>query len=673
MSAGDFLRKDAQTPLTKLYSITGVLGAISTNGEAILEAAHECFCPAQIPAAQARLSLRFWVDPKGTTKPPWPKPFFRGHDHLVFAGFDTQSSVLIDLRHRHALGRFSPAMAADRAYWKTVILPVLVSILGASAGITELHCGCVAKNGQGLLLAGRSGSGKSTLALALARAGYGYVSDDRTFCSESNGRLSAWGLPTLLKLRPEAAGLFRGFQGLEPNAGPGGERAFFVDPDNSPDFNRVHQCDPLWLVFLERREEAGFDLAPILSAEAARLLEGDLIAEAPEAAELQQETIGALVSRPCWRLRYGRAPQEVAEELAHCFEKEKSRNSVRNCAEENATTTRIKVNAARHDPLRRFAPTPYSADLPVMGRTIRLETNSQSILENTCRVLECYRNMRRGYPDFQWKIIVESQAHSMPPWPEISAFSGQSLRFINIGQRNFIAVDLEARQAVAVLAEGLAGDPQGFRIPFLDDLFCLTAGALGLTPLTAACVASGDKGILILGPPKSGKTTTSYLAGKAGLEFFADQEVFLEVRSGQLRAWGDFLPTVFRPEMVQFIPELQKTGHPFRYLELTFLCVDRSCSHEVARPLEPICCVFLRHQPSLVPHLAPLLQKEFCRRVTESFPFRDDDRFVPLRTEVLTALEKLPSYELAFGTEFSAATRIYRNLLLNHPLLARMQ
>jgi hypothetical protein len=69
------------------------------------------------------------------------------------------------------------------------------------------------------------------LALALAQAGCGYVSDDRTYCSEWDGRLVAWGLPTLLELRPGAAGWFHNLKDVGPATAPNGEQAFLIDPD----------------------------------------------------------------------------------------------------------------------------------------------------------------------------------------------------------------------------------------------------------------------------------------------------------------------------------------------------------------------------------------------------------------------------------------------------------
>jgi hypothetical protein len=316
MGSGDFLRQEAQTPWTGHYLMAGVSGSIATNCEAILAAARDCFSPVETPSSERRLRLRFFVDLRGTTQHPWPKPFFRGLDHLVFVGFDSQSAVLVDLRSRRAIGRFSPAMGADSDCWKSVIFPILISIMGATVGITELHCGCVSREGRGLLLVGCSGSGKSTLALALAQNGFAYLTDDRTYISSRDGRITAWGLPTHLKLRPDATEWFQKLEYLTPASGKNGERAWRIDPARELGVQRLQRCEPRELVFLERQEHPAFELSPMPRAEAAAQLEEDLIAEAPDVARRQRGAIANLVELPCWRLAYGGSPQAVAQEFS---------------------------------------------------------------------------------------------------------------------------------------------------------------------------------------------------------------------------------------------------------------------------------------------------------------------------------------------------------------------
>jgi len=320
MSAGDFLCKDAATPLCEHYTAAGAVCSFSTNYEPLLEAARESFLPVETPSVSVDFSVRFWVDHVNSARAPWPKPYVRGLDHLVFAGFDPGSSMLADLRTHRVIGRFSPGIAADRAYWKAVIFPILLTVVGASIGVAELHCSCVAKQQNGLLLVGPGRSGKSTLAVALAQDGFGFLSDDRTLCSWREGKLLAWGLATTLKLRLEAGFYFEGLKDKEPTHLQNGERGFRLEPELGLGLERLRSCSPRFLIFLERSERPSFCLTSMSSAEAASRLEADLMAEVSDAAAQQMEVVRKLAELPCRLLRYGGRPHNVAKELATHFE-----------------------------------------------------------------------------------------------------------------------------------------------------------------------------------------------------------------------------------------------------------------------------------------------------------------------------------------------------------------
>jgi hypothetical protein len=327
MHRQDFLHKDAETRLCEHYMAAGALCSLSTNSERLLEAARDTFLRVESSQAPVDFSLRFWIDGTGTPPHCWPKPYVRGLDHLVFAGFDAQSSVLADLRTRRVIGRFSAAMANDSQHWKTIIFPMLLSIMAGSVGIVELHASCVTKEEEearrkdggkdkaGLILSGPSRSGKSTLAKALTEVGFGFLSDDRTFCSLTQGKLQAWGLPRPLKLRRDAALWFEEFRDREPTDVQNGERVFHYEPQQK----MVSKCEPRLLVFLERQERPGFSMTLTNKSEARSRLEEDLLAETPETVRKQKDVLDKLLSLPCCLLQYGGRPQEIALQLAAWF------------------------------------------------------------------------------------------------------------------------------------------------------------------------------------------------------------------------------------------------------------------------------------------------------------------------------------------------------------------
>ncbi len=318
MSIQDFLHKNAETPLCQRYMAAGAICSFSTNSEDLIGVAHETFLPVDLPDATADdFSIRFWVDDARPAQPPWPKPYVRGLGHLVFVGFDARSSLLADLRARRVIGRFSAGMVADAGYWKTVIFPMLLSVLAGSVGIVELHASCVARDQNGLVLIGPGGSGKSTLAMALTEAGFRFLADDRIFCSSKQGKLAAWGMPRPLKLRREAAAWFEGLRGQEPRDVQNGELVFHCEPNRQFGRNGARECEPRALIFLDRHENAGFSMTPMERSAARSRIEMDLMVEAPEAAGAQEDTIAKLLDLPCWHLAFGGRPQEIAQRLMY--------------------------------------------------------------------------------------------------------------------------------------------------------------------------------------------------------------------------------------------------------------------------------------------------------------------------------------------------------------------
>lgn len=674
----DFLKKEAPTPFHRFFLACGRTWEIWTNSRSILKAAREAFIAVDQPRAGLRLGLRLWVDSEESAGRQWPKPYVRGLDHLVFASFDAGSSMLIDLVGRRVAGRFSKGMGADREYWKTVIFPILLSISGGALGLTEIHSACVSSGENGLLLAGPSGSGKSTLSLALAREGFRFLSDDRTFCSFQAGRLRAWASLALLKLRPDARTWFEELRDQEPDS----QAELRLEPQRKLGIMRARECYPRMIIFLERSTAAGFRLSRINRREAALRLEQDLIAELPEVVRRQAKIIARLVDLPSWHLQYDGPPRSVARQLMRQFETSNDsrvRSSTRVKAQNRSETRAEKKqrnpsrslaapsahgNAIRPDPLRRRIPIPYTASLPVMARTVRLETNDRRILEHITEVFAAYPGSPTCTPEFVWKIVSQTHLQTKLLWAKRFAFSGAGLRFAEFGQSDFLAVDLDAREAIGFLSEGLIEDRVGLTSPILDNLFCMTVGSLGLVPLRANCVVLGERGLLVLGVPNSGKTTASYLAGKLGLEFHADDCVFLEVAAGQLHAWGGFWPAAFRPEALQFIPELQASTRPLSYQDFTFYHLKRHPSRITqASAVTPVGCVFLHRQAANAAHLSPIPHRELPRRFLENVLFKDDDRFLKQQAAVLTMLAKLPAYQLSYDSNPATAAPLMHQIL----------
>jgi hypothetical protein len=322
----------------------------------------------------------------------------------------------------------------------------------------------------------------------------------------------------------------------------------------------------------------------------------------------------------------------------------------------------------RLDPLRRFAPMACRISLQLLGRTVSVETNSPKILELTRQFFVSYPQVSQGETEFRWRIVSESGG-STRPGARTSAFSDRDLSFVNMGQRSFLAVDAETRLGIAFLDERFAeaSEPRLIVRPPLGILLCMSAASLGLTSLSAACVALGEEGVLLLGEPNSGKTTASYVAARLGMEFFADQLVFLECAASRMYAWGDPFPAVFRPATLNFYPELRSEVRASSYGDVRFLYFDKSkLQRRQAHRVMPVCSVLLQRSVAAEPRLVPLATGELSRHLAASLLFKDGDRFQSQHAAVFEGLAKLPSYRLSYGENPATAATVVRDLLVDH-------
>ena len=656
----DFLKKDVGTSLCGRYLAAGVRLRIDTNSESILKIASANLAPWEFDRnSREAIRLRLWVEDEDSADEE-RNPYYRGLGHLVYSGYGDRSSLVINLRDRYGAGRFTRKLAEDSRYWKTELFPSLLGIIGPSVGLTSLHCACVAWRDSGLLLVGDSGTGKSTLSLALAQAGLDFLSDDRTLVSEERGKLRAWAFSREMKQRVEAIDHFPALRDVECHEVWKEDSVLRFDPVQVLGVAGVPSCEPRCVVFLEREAGPAFALEGVTPQEAAFQLERGLHQESPDSTERQRRTIEALAQRRCYRLRYGGDPHTVAGTLRHVF----LENGSMEGKEPKPTVSPTCAAGVSSDPLKRFRATCLRYDALLMGRHLRVETDSPVISRRIAEAFSSVEPAQNGHPQFVWRIACEPREASSRMWPSMTAFCHDSLRYISLGQYSFIAADLRAREAIGVLPEALCEDNIGFSTVFLSSLLHLTAPALGLMPVSAACVARAQNGLLLFGPPNSGKTTAAYCGKKLGLEFHSDQVSFLELHAGAVHAWGDFWPAAFRPETTRFFPEISTLARPFQYRDRDFLCVDKeSLSGAHRGRVTPVACIFLERKAASAPRFIPLPQRELPGQVFTDAGSRED------RSAILALLGRVPAYRLLYDDDPSIAALFFRSVLDAHELM----
>jgi hypothetical protein len=130
--------------------------------------------------------------------------------------------------------------------------------------------------------------------------------------------MMAHGTSAPVKLLPDAIQHFHSLQRYSVQKSMNGEMAYEVNVAETFDVRVKRECEPQWLVFLDRTAETQSEFAPMSSAEARRYLESSvekLPIQLYEAAAMRQLTIDRVSMLPCWRFRYGGTPRFAAEEL----------------------------------------------------------------------------------------------------------------------------------------------------------------------------------------------------------------------------------------------------------------------------------------------------------------------------------------------------------------------
>jgi hypothetical protein len=324
------------------------------------------------------------------------------------------------------------------------------------------------------------------------------------------------------------------------------------------------------------------------------------------------------------------------------------------------------------DPLHRSVPTPYSITLQLMGKAVRLESDSPKIIDHALQFFAWYPRVAQDdpahdHPDLTWRIV---SAPGGLDWPGTSpsGFSDGELSFVNFGQRSFGAMDAATGHGIAFLAEEFSEvlEPRLSIRPPMEFLLYMTVTSLGFTCLSAACVAFRGRGVLVLGEPNSGKTSAAYIATKLGMELLADHMVFLESAPSGVRVWGDTFPALFRPEALQFFPELRSQVRELSHEGVDFYFFDKSkLQSPQAHCVMPLCSILLERGVAAEPRLAPMPPSELVQRLAADLLFKGADGFQSQQTAVFAGLAERPTYRLSYGENPATAANLVRDLLVS--------
>jgi hypothetical protein len=313
-----FIYDRVTLPFRTDFFLAGVHCHLSTDSHHVLQSAlpwQSALPPVQPHSFQMKIMER-----ESAIIVPSSRFHFRGCGHLVFAILGSKGFFTFDLFRKNAIGLLSPAATRDPHFLNTQLLPITIGLLGTMIGVAPLHCACLDRGGSGILLVGESGAGKSTLTAALAKRGFGVISDDWTYVRSEQARLVAYGMFAPVKLLPDAARFFPELRKAIPQKTMNGELAHEVNPALTFRTRLQSHSHPQWVFKLERTITPGCSFIPCSSELLVDFFEKSgerLPEELPEASRARSDVIQLLTACDCWIIRTGEDPNRTAEAIDH--------------------------------------------------------------------------------------------------------------------------------------------------------------------------------------------------------------------------------------------------------------------------------------------------------------------------------------------------------------------
>lgn len=201
----------------------------------------------------------------------------------------------------------------------------------------------------------------------------------------------------------------------------------------------------------------------------------------------------------------------------------------------------------RWDPLGQNVRLEHSKTFWPLGFRLDVETNDGRALELVERAFPGAPG--RGMPRPYWTLrIVVGAGEACAAQPVYRACG--RLLSLAADARHTLAADMEAGEAVLWTARASMDDPARFARWWVAGPVLQMLSHRALTPVHAACVALGGRGLLLCGPPGAGKSVLAWAAAEAGLAFVSDDVSYL-LRDEPDRVLG-------RPELLRLKPSAAK-------------------------------------------------------------------------------------------------------------------
>jgi hypothetical protein len=193
----------------------------------------------------------------------------------------------------------------------------------------------------------------------------------------------------------------------------------------------------------------------------------------------------------------------------------------------------------------------------VLGGSFRFEGESEALLQLVEAAYGGLPGHRLPFAGRTFQMVLRLLPARATHWaepPPVRVQSGAGLLCGAMDDCNYVVLDPHGRRALVAVSQDMLVHAYHLRYELIEfAAFTLAARGLGLVPLHGACVGRAGRGVLLLGASGAGKSTLALHSLLGGLEFLAEDAVF--VRPDSLLATGvpNFLHV--RPDALRFVDD----------------------------------------------------------------------------------------------------------------------
>ena len=187
---------------------------------------------------------------------------------LVYQTAGRGSTLVVDREVGQGFGYLSPAVLADRVFFRWHFLDLALFFFLEGRGFLGAHGAALARGGKALLLRARSGAGKSTLVYAASRRSFSALAEDLVWLAPDGA--TVWGMPWTFHLLPDAAFLFPELaaQEVRRHVQHNGEAKLAVDLERMRPGSTTPSAELAGVVFLSREPGSRSRIEPAGPGEA---------------------------------------------------------------------------------------------------------------------------------------------------------------------------------------------------------------------------------------------------------------------------------------------------------------------------------------------------------------------------------------------------------------------